>query len=304
MKIVILDGGSINPGDLSWDKLGKLGDLTVYDSSSYEECFDRMKDAEAVFFSKINMDKKLIMSNPKLKFLGMTATGTDNLDIVTARQQGIACVNVPAYSTDAVAQHTIGLILELSNHIGLHNQSVHSDQWNQSRGFCYWEKPMTLLSGKSLGIIGYGNIGKTVGKIATALGMEINIYSKDKEAALSSDFVTLHIPAVKDTIEFINKERISKMKDGAFLINTARGTLINEKDLAHALTCGKLAGFGADVLNSEPPEANNPLIHLPNCVITPHNAWCPKETRAIVCDVCANNLESFLKGEHLNRIDL
>ncbi|MGI6736400.1 MAG: D-2-hydroxyacid dehydrogenase [Anaerovoracaceae bacterium] len=304
MKIVILDGETIHANDLNWDPLQRFGEVVVYDRSSYEESRQRIAGAEIVIFSKIHMDRALIASDPALRFCGVAATGFDNLDVAAARERGIACTNVPAYATEAVAQHTIALLLELCNHIGLHNDSVHSDEWNEARGFCYWKKPLMLLAGKTIGIVGYGHIGRKVAEIAAALGMTVRVYRREPEAALAADVVSLHIPATPETVNFINAERIEKMKDGALLINTARGTLVDEEAVAAALRSGKLGGFAADVLRREPPSSDDPLIHMEQCVITPHNSWCPPETRRIICDTLADNIESWLAGGSKNRIDL
>lgn len=304
MKIVILESETVNPGDLSWEKLEALGDLTVYPRSTPEEVSSRIGDAEAVYFSKLAMTGKIMDEHPSVKFLCVTATGTDNIDIEAARERGIACTNIPGYATDAVAQHTFALILETTNHVGIHNADVHQGRWDEEKGFCYWKKPLHLLMGKSLGIVGYGNIGKRVAAIGEAFGMKINIYSRDPEAALSSDFVSLHIPATPETVNFIRKDTISQMKDGACLINTARGSLINEADLAEALKSGKISYFATDVLSQEPPVKGSPFFGMDNCFITPHNAWCPSESRDIICTLCADNLKSWMEGGTLNRVDL
>ncbi|MEA4923174.1 MAG: D-2-hydroxyacid dehydrogenase [Eubacteriaceae bacterium] len=304
MKITVLDGELMNPGDLSWDGLASFGELKVYDRSTPEECAERIKDSDVVLFNAVDMNRELILSGPKLKFLCVTATGYDNLDIETAKERGIACANAPDYSTEAVAQHTIALMLEITNHVGLHEESVRSHMWNEDKGAYYWLSPLSLLSGKSLGIIGYGNIGRKVAKIAEALGMNINIYSRDPEAAVASDFVSLHLPAAENTIGFINKTTLSKMKDGAVLINSARGALIDEKDVAAALKSGKLSAYATDALIQEPPEKDNVLVGLPNCIITPHQAWCPVEARQKLMDICIDDLKSFIAGGTLNRLDL
>lgn len=304
MKIVILEAETINPGDLSWEKLESLGDLTVYPRTEPEEVSARIGDADAVYFSKLNMTGKIMDAHPSVKFMCVTATGTDNLDIQAAKERGIACTNVPGYATEAVAQHTFALILEVTNHVGLHNTHVHEGGWDAEKGFCYWIKPLHLLSGKSLGIVGYGNIGKRVAAIGEAFGMKINIYSRAPEATMASDFVSLHIPATPETDNFIRKDTISLMKDGACLINTARGSLVNEKDLVEALKSGKISAFATDVLPQEPPVEGSLFLGMENCIITPHNAWCPRETRNLICTLCADNLKSWLEGGTLNRIDL
>ena len=302
MKIVVLDGYSINPGDLSWSPLSALGTFHSFDRTAEEEILNHIDDSEVFFVSKCHITRSILEKCPNLKFIGVTATGYDNVDTKAAEEMGIAVCHVPAYSTDAVAQHTFALILELTNRSGSYNASVQRGKWYESKDFTFIEEPLTLLSGKSLGIIGYGNIGSWVARIGEAFGMKINIYSRDKDAAQKSDFVTLHCPLTPENKGFIDKEFIAGMKDGAVLINTARGALVNESDLAEALKSGKLAAAALDVLSTEPPKAGHPLIGLPNCILTPHIAWMPKETRQKVIDICAANLESFLNGGRLNRI--
>lgn len=302
-KAVILDGGTITCSDLTWDELEKLCDLTVYEDSSYEEAEERIRDAEIIFTSKVSITAELMDMDPCLKYIGVLATGFDNVDTDAARKRNIAVSNIPAYSTEAVAQHAIALMLEITNSVGFHNDLVHKGEWNEARGFCFFERPLMLLAGKTLGIVGYGNIGKRTAEIAKALGMEILIYSRDGEKALAADFVSLHIPLNDDTAGFINKETIVKMKDGAYLINTARGGLINEKDLLAALDRGKIAGFAADVLAEEPPAPGDPLASHPKAVITPHNCWCSPEIRSRITKVTAENLKSWLNGEKKNRVD-
>lgn len=302
MKVVILDASSINPGDLSWAPLEKICDFTSYDRTKPEEVLDRISDCDGFFVSKVSITRDLLEKCPNLKFIGITATGYDNVDIQAAEDLGIAVCNVPAYSTEAVAQHAFALILELSNRVGSYNAEVQAGEWYRSEDFTFIREPLTLLDGKSLGIIGYGNIGKRVARIGEAFGMKVNVYSKNPEAAMSSDYVTLHCPLTTENRGFVNKEFIEKMKDGAILINTARGALVNEADLASALKTGKLSAAAVDVLSKEPPIEPHPLIGLNNCVLTPHNAWMPKETRQKVIDICADNLRSFIEGGKHNRL--
>ena len=305
MNIVILDGYTINPGDLSWDILKQYCDsLTVYDKTEPEDIPKRIADCEILMTSKCRITREIMEGAPKLKYIGETATGYNNIDIEAARDLGIAVANIPAYSTDAVAQHAIALMLEIANHVGLNNASVQAGEWANSEYFCYWKQPICLLAGKSLGIVGYGAIGKRVAEIASALGMKINVYSKDREAAVKSDFLTLHCPLTAENEKFINEDFINQMKPGAVLINTARGGLIDEDALAEALKNGRLSAAGLDVLTTEPPAADNPLIGLENCILTPHMAWAPKEMRITVIDVLAKNLASWLNHETLNRVDL
>ena len=304
MNIVIFDGYTINPGDLSWDKLDALCDkLTVFDSTSEDKALSRLTGNEILMTSKCPITRELMENSPQLKYIGCTATGYNNIDVEAAADLGIAVTNIPAYSTDAVAQHTIALMLELSNHVGLHNASVQEGQWSDNEYFCYWKKSVTLLTGKSLGIIGYGAIGKRVAQIARALGMEISIFSQDPAGAMKSDFVSLHCPLTRENRHMVNTEFLVNMKPGAILINTARGGLVDERALADAIKAGFIAGAALDVLEQEPPAKDCPLIGLDNCIITPHIAWSPKEMRQAVIDILAENLESWLAGGMKNRVD-
>ena len=304
MNIVIFDGYTINPGDLSWDKLDALCDkLTVFDSTSEDKALSRLTGNEILMTSKCPITRELMENSPQLKYIGCTATGYNNIDVEAAADLGIAVTNIPAYSTDAVAQHTIALMLELSNHVGLHNASVQDGQWSDNEYFCYWKKSVTLLTGKSLGIIGYGAIGKRVAQIARALGMEINIFSQDPAGAMKSDFVSLHCPLTRENRHMVNTEFLVNMKPGAILINTARGGLVDERALADAIKAGFIAGAALDVLEQEPPAKDCPLIGLDNCIITPHIARSPKEMRQAVIDILAENLESWLTGGMKNRVD-
>lgn len=304
MNIVIFDGYTINPGDLSWDKLDALCDkLTVFDSTSEDKALSRLTGNEILMTSKCPITRELMENSPQLKYIGCTATGYNNIDVEAAADLGIAVTNIPAYSTDAVAQHTIALMLELSNHVGLHNASVQDGQWSDNEYFCYWKKSVTLLTGKSLGIIGYGAIGKRVAQIARALGMEINIFSQDPAGAMKSDFVSLHCLLTRENRHMVNTEFLVNMKPGAILINTARGGLVDERALADAIKAGFIAGAALDVLEQEPPAKDCPLIGLDNCIITPHIAWSPKEMRQAVIDILAENLESWLTGGMKNRVD-
>lgn len=304
MKAVLLDGHTINPGDLSWAPIEELCDeFTVYEKTDPDQIAQRIAGCDIVMTSKLRFTPEIMKAATDLKYIGVTATGYNNIDVAGATDLGIAVTHVPAYSTDAVAQHTIALMLELTNHVGLHSRGVHEGRWARSEYFCYWDEPVTLLAGKSLGIIGYGAIGKRVAEIAKALGMEINIYSRDAKATVGSDLLTLHCPLTEENAKMIDEGFISRMKPGAFLINTARGGLVDEEALADALKSGKLAGAAVDVLTMEPPAEDNPLIGLDNCIITPHIAWIPKEMRQKVIDILAENLDSWLKGGRLNRVD-
>lgn len=304
MDIVIFDGYTINPGDLSWEKLDNMCDkLTVFDATPMDKALSHIGDSEILMTSKCPITREFMEKCPNLRYIGCTATGYNNIDVRAAADLGIAVTNVPAYSTDAVAQHTIALMLELTNNVGLHNQSVQNGQWAQSDYFCYWEKPIMLLAGKSLGIIGYGAIGKKVAEIARALGMTVNVFSQDPESAMKSDFVSLHCPLTTENEKMVNSEFLVNMKPGAVLINTARGRLVDERALADALKSGFLGGAAVDVLSDEPASENCPLIGLDNCIITPHIAWAPKEMRQLVIDRLAENLQAWLDGRMLNRVD-
>lgn len=302
MKTIILDGFSINPGDLTWSPIEEISDFHCFDRTEDDNIIANIDQAEGIFVSKCPITREILERCPKLKFVGITATGYDNVDLVAARDLGIAVCNVPAYSTEAVAQHVFALLLELTNLVGRYNDAVQAGRWYESKDFTFDAGSLTLLDGKSLGIIGYGNIGKKVAAIGQAFGMTINIYSRNPAATVKSDFLTLHCPVTAENSGFINSAFIRDMKDGAVLINTARGALVNEGDLAQAIKSGKLAGAAIDVLCDEPPSKPNPLINLPNCILTPHIAWMPKETRQKVIDICADNLRSYLQGETLNRL--
>lgn len=302
MKIVNLDAYTIHLNDLDWNELAQLGDLVTYDRIAPEDVIPAIENAEAVFTSKVKFTKAVIDAAPKLKFIGVTATGYDNIDLAAAKARGIAVCNVPAYSTESVAQHTFALILELTNHVGRYTALVREHQWENAPDFTFIDRPLLQLSGRSLGIIGYGSIGRRVAQIAGAFGMTVHIYSKEPEAAVQSDMLTLHCPATPDNKGFVNKDFISKMKDGAILINTARGALLNEDDVADALKSGKLAAAAVDVVNGEPPRKGHPFIGLENLYITPHIAWSTKEARAVITKTSAANLKSFLTGGDLNRI--
>lgn len=304
MKAVIFDGYTINPGDLSWDKVEKLCDrLTVFDVTPADKMLSRLGDCEILFTSKCQITREFMEKAPNLKFIGCTATGYNNIDIQAAAELGIAVTNVPAYSTDSVAQHTISLMLELANNVGLHNDSIQQGDWFESKHFGYWKKPIVLLAGKSIGIIGYGAIGKRVAEIAKALGMTVNIYREDPVATMKSDFVSLHCPLTPDNEKMVNTQFLVNMKPGAFLINTARGGLIDERALADALKAGFIKGAALDVLAQEPPARDCPLIGLNNCIITPHLAWSPKEMRQIVIDTLAENLQGWMEGRRVNRVE-
>ncbi len=303
MKIVILDGYTVNPGDLTWEALENICEVTVYDSTPADKIVERMGDAEILMTSKNFITREVMEACPDLKYIGSLATGYNNIDIAAAKDLGIAVTNIPAYSTDSVAQHVFALILELCNNVALHNDSVQQGDWTNCKDFCYWVKPVVLLKGKSLGIIGYGQIGRRVAEIAEVFGMKVNVYSRDREAAVKSDFVSLHCPLTAENAKMINAEFIKEMKPGAVLINTARGGLLDEQAVADALKTGQLAAAAVDVASVEPIPGDSPLLGLENCLLTPHIAWSPKEMRQIICDTLATNLQSWLDGGEQNRVD-
>lgn len=302
MKIVVLDGYTVNPGDTDWKDLERIGEVVLHDRTAPSDIIDTIGEADAVFTSKCLITADIMDACPNLKFIATLATGYDNIDIAAAKERNIAVCNVPAYSTEAVTQHTFALILELCNKVGLHNDAVQKGEWTNCPDFCMIKSPMLQLSGKTLGIIGYGTIGKRVGQVAEAFGMEVIPYSKDPEKAIKADIITLHCPATAENKGFINKDFISKMKDGAFLINTARGALVNEADLAEAVKSGKLGGAAVDVVSKEPILETNPLLNVPGIIITAHMAWSSIEAREVITKTSAHNLKSFLAGENLNRI--
>ena len=304
MEIVLLDGYTINPGVLSWKRLELMSDkFTVFDKTPPERVASRIGLCDVLMTSKCQITREIMANAPNLKYIGLTATGYNNVDVKAAADLGIAVTNVPSYATDAVAQHTMALILEITNNVGLHNRSVQEGEWTSSKYFCYWKKPVTLLAGKSIGIIGYGEIGKKVAELAKAFGMTVNIYSRDPEAAIKSDYVSLHCPLTPENEKMVNTQFLVNMKPGAVLINTARGGLVDERALADALKAGFIAGAATDVLTTEPPEEDCPLIGLDNCILTPHMAWAPKEMRQLVIDTLADNLTAWLDDRIVNRVE-
>lgn len=306
MNIVFLDCAVINPGDCSWSSFEHLGQFTEYEHSTYEEGLVRARDADALIVDSFDVDRWLMEECPNLIYIGPAATGYNHIDVEAAKELGIAVANVPAYSTDAVAQHAIALLLDVTNRIRQYDGEVKAGGWGKTPAAGAEDEKMdhsiTLLNGKSIGIIGYGNIGKQVGRIAEALGMTVYPYSADPDKAVKADVVSLNCPLTDENTNMVDAGFISNMKDGAILINTARGGLIDEQALCAALRSGKLAGAGLDVMAKEPPEDTNPLFGLDNCVITPHIAFTPRETRQKVIDICAENLRSFIEGGDLNRI--
>lgn len=311
MKIVVLDGYALNPGDLSWEGIAAFGELTVYDRTPAEDTVARISDAEIIFTNKTVIDRQVLDACPGLRFIGVLATGYNVVDVAAAGERGITVCNVPAYSTPAVTQFTIGLILELASHIGVHSDSVAQGDWCLAKDFCYWKYPLAELQGKTLGIIGFGTIGQAVARIGEAMGMEVLAFSRtiyperetkgchytDLDTLLAkSDIISLHCPLFPETQGIICRENIEKMKDGAWIINTARGGCVVEEDLAQALNSGKIGAAAVDVVSTEPMKPDNPLLQAKNVLITPHIAWASKEARGRLMEIATKNLELFLAG--------
>lgn len=310
MNIVILDGYTENPGDLSWDGFAALGELTVYDHTPEEQIISRIGNAEIVITNKTPISAQTLAACPRVRYVGVLATGYNVVDTAAAREHGIVVTNVPTYGTAAVAQHTFALMLELCHHVGAHNAAVQQGRWTNGRDFCFWDYPLTELGGKTMGIIGYGRIGRAVADIARAFGMHVlacSAHSSEETVSLQevlaqSDVISLHCPLTTENEKLINHQTIARMKDGVMIINTARGQLIDEQALRDALMSGKVSGAAADVVSAEPIRADNPLLGLDNCIITPHIAWAPKESRQRLMDVAVSNLDAFLKGEPVNNV--
>ena len=315
MDIAILDAMAANPGDISWEELERFGTLHIYDVTAPEELMERAKGCEICITNKTVFDRKTISSLPHLKYIGVLATGFNVVDLEACREKGIVVTNVPEYSTFATAQMTIALLLEMTNLPGLHDRSVKDGDWIRSPQFCYWKKPLTELWNKTAVVVGYGKIGSRVARILEALGMEVIAvphrmrksgdvrFMELKDALPLADVVTLHCPLTDETRNMINADTLNIMKDGAFLINAARGPLTDPEAVVRALESGKLAGYAADVLCKEPMATGDPLLNAPNTVLTPHIAWAAKETRQRLIRACADNIEAFLKGSPINKVN-
>jgi glycerate dehydrogenase len=319
MKIVILDAYTTNPGDLSWERFKEFGELTVYDrgiKNDLQESIDRIQDADVVLTNKVPIKEELLEACPNIKYIGTLSTGYNIIDLDACRTRGIPVCNVPSYSTSAVAQFTMALLLEVCHHVGEHNNIVHSGGWERSVDFCFWNYPLIELSSKTIGIIGFGKIGQEVAKLAAAFGMKVIAYSRteyeegrklaeyvDLDTLLaSSDIVSLHCPLFPETRGIINNEKIAKMKDGAILLNTSRGPLIVEEDVANALNSDKLYYYATDVASREPIRSDNPLLTAKNCIITPHIAWAAKETRERLLGIVYENLKAYTEGKVQNNV--
>jgi len=299
MNIVVLDGYTANPGDLSWDEFHQLGSCAIYDRTPETQVVERAHEADVVLTNKTVLRRAAIAALPRLRYIGVLATGYNVVDTDAARERGIPVCNVPEYSTPNVAQAVFALLLELTNHTAHHAQTVREGRWTASNDFCYWDFPLVELHGLTLGIVGYGRIGRAVAEIGRAFGMRVLACGRggDLEALLrASDVVSLHCPLTPETNQLINATRLATMKPSAFLINTARGGLVNETDLADALNNGRLAGAGLDVLSVEPPPPDNPLLRARNCLITPHIAWATRNARARLLQIAAANIRAWLAG--------
>lgn len=318
MKIVILDGFTENPGDLSWDGFRNLGELTVYDRTpdDFDTIVKRIGNNQAVIVNKVKITKEILDACPNIEYIGVLATGFNVVDTVAAAERGIPVCNVPTYGTAAVAQFTFALILESCHHVGHHSDAVKQGRWTNSKDFCFWDYPLTELKGKTLGLVGYGRIGRTVGTIANAFGMNVIVYDKimslDSEIAeyadlaelySRADIVSLHCPLTKDNEKMLDKNAFDMMKDGVIVINTSRGGLIDENALKDALDSGKVSFAAVDVVSEEPIKPDNPLLRADNCIITPHIAWASKESRKRLMDTAVMNLLSYLDGEPINVVN-
>ena len=320
MKIVVLDGYTENPGDLSWEPLKQLGDLTVYDRtpvSDRDEIIRRIGDAQVVFTNKTPLDRQVMEACPGLKFISVLATGYNVVDVACARERGIPVSNIPSYGTDAVGQFAIALLLEICHHIGHHDQAVKAGRWTSSPDWCFWDYPLIELAGKTMGIIGFGRIGRKTGQIAAAMGMKVLAYDRneteegrrlaeytDLDTLLArSDVIALHCPLFPETEGIICRETIAKMKDGVIILNNSRGPLIVEADLAEALNAGKVYAAGLDVAREEPIPADSPLLTARNCILTPHISWAPRESRQRIMDMSAENLRAYLAGAPIHVVN-
>ncbi len=318
MKIVVLDGYTLNPGDLNWDRLSQNGSLTVYERTSAELISERIGAAEIVLTNKTPLSRSIFSQKTNLKYVGVLATGFNVVDVKAARDFGATVTNIPTYGTAAVAQFTFALLLELCHHVGEHSQAVKAGAWTSSPDFCFWKYPLIELAGKTMGIVGFGRIGQAVAEIALAFGLKLLVYDNYQDRSLEkanlkyatlddllaqSDIISLHCPLTETTQGIINRNTIGQMKTGVMLLNTSRGPLVVEADLADALQSGKVAGVAVDVVATEPVTADNPLLGAKNCLITPHIAWAPREARLRLMNIAVDNLEAYLKGAPVNVVN-
>ncbi|KRM83438.1 D-2-hydroxyacid dehydrogenase [Liquorilactobacillus vini] len=316
MRIVDLDGHGLNPGDLSWTGFEQLGDFKTYDLTEEDDqlILERIGDAEIVLTNKTPLDRQVITNAPNIKYIGVQATGYNVVDTAAAKEKGIIVTNVPSYSTHEVAQHTLALLLEITNLVGMHATAVSQGEWTDTDSFTFWKKPLISLTGKIFGMIGFGNIAQATAKLAHAFGMEVVFYNHRpkefsepwlkqvslEELYAQADIISLHVPQTAETTKMINKAAIDKMKSGVILLNTARGGLLDEQAVADGLNVGKIYALGADVVSEEPIKADNPLLAAKNAYLTPHIAWAPTAARQRCMDIAVNNLQSFLNGQPKN----
>lgn len=318
MKIVVMDGKGVNPGDMSWKQIQQFGELIVYERTASDEIIDHVGDAEIVLTNKTVFDEDTIAKLKNVKYIGVLATGYNVVDLKAASKRGIVVTNIPAYSTDSVAQMTFAHILNVTNHVDHYARASRDSEWSRCPDFCYWDKPLVELAGKTIGIIGLGNIGMKVANIALNFGMNVIAYTSKEPKELpnginkasidnilsDSDIISLHCPLTKQTRELINKDSIAKMKRSVIVVNTGRGPLVNEEDVANALHNGLIGAYCADVMCSEPPSADNPLFVEQNAYITPHVAWASKEARIRLMDIAEKNIHSFLSGKPINVVNI
>ena len=316
MKIVVLDGYGLNPGDLSWDAVSQLGELTVYNRTSSEEVIERSAGAEAILTNKTVITAEIMEALPDLKYIGVLATGYNVVNIDAAREKGIVVTNIPAYSTPSVAQMVFAHILNIAQQVQHHSEEVRKGRWTNNADFCFWDTPLIELREKKIGLVGLGHTGFNTARIAIGFGMQVTAYTSKSSLQLppeikkrtldelfsECDIVSLHCPLTDETKELVNAERLRLMKPTAILINTGRGPLVNEQDLADALNAGKLYAAGLDVLSSEPPKADNPLLTARNCYITPHIAWASLEARTRLMDILVENIKAFQAGKPVNNV--
>lgn len=317
MKIVVLDGYTENPGDLSWDQLAELGELTVYDRTTTEQIVDRIGNAEIVIVNKTPLSEETLTACPSIKYIGVLATGYNVIDVAYAKKRGIPVCNVPTYGTEAVGQFAIALLLEICHRIGHHSHAVDNGRWVRCPDWCFWDYPQIELLSKTIGIIGFGKIGQVTGRIAKAMGMKVvavDEYPNDsgKEIAeyvtletllKTADVIALHCPLFPSTQGIINRQNIAKMKDGVIIINNSRGGLVVEQDLAEALNSGKVYAAGLDVVSVEPIKADNPLLTAKNCILTPHMSWAPREARLRIMHTVTESIKAFINGEPINVVN-
>jgi len=318
MKIVVLDGYTLNPGDNSWDEIGKLGELKVYDRTAPHQVLERVSEAEIILTNKMQLSAETLRQLPRLRFISVMATGYNIVDIATAGERGVPISNVPEYGTDSVAQFAFAMLLELCHHVGSHDIAVKAGDWSASPDWSFWKTPQILLTGKKMGIVGFGRIGRRVGELAHAFGMEVlafdvqqgetPVYSpfhwkSQEDFFAEADVVSLHCPQTPDNIGFVNRDLISLMKKGAFFINAARGGLLNEGDLAEALNTERIAGAAIDVVSIEPIKPDNPLLTARNCLITPHIAWASLSARQSLMRATVENIKAFLSGSPINVVN-